>query len=248
MNLARIARATTALPYRLDGGQVAAWKSTTTTNTNKRMWTGANDMLVDHKAYVQALPGILGAYVGPAAIEPKLNESIMVTVNSACEGLHGQLARMAGVEDSKALNDASSVEEACGLVDLDDQVAITFAREFAESDGEQGAYEELAKTYGEDRAKSIKSLCLFLHWGSLGGNTLNDSLSKLGEGGVTPFRLFYVTYYGPLFGVIAVMNAALPIMPRVPSALSAGVGVVLTFVGGSWLAPVGLAGLAFGKE
>ena len=98
------------------------------------------------------------------------------------------------------------------------------------------------------RAKSIKSLCLFLHWGSLGGNTLNDSLSKLGEGGVTPFRLFYVTYYGPLFGVIAVMNAALPIMPRVPSALSAGVGVVLTFVGGSWLAPVGLAGLAFGKE
>ena len=46
-----------------------------------------------------------------------------------------------------------------------------------------------------------------------------------------------------LFGVIALMNAALPFLPKVPSFASSGVGVVLTVVGGSWLAPVGLAGL-----
>ena len=48
----------------------------------------------------------MGAYIGPNAIEPKLNESIMVTVNSAnrcpyCTGLHGELARMAGVEKAQ---------------------------------------------------------------------------------------------------------------------------------------------------
>lgn len=46
----------------------------------------------------------------------------MLTVNSAkqcpyCTGLHGELARMAGVEDSLKLNGATSVEECRELVD-----------------------------------------------------------------------------------------------------------------------------------
>lgn len=98
-------------------------------------------------------------------------------------------------------------------------------------------------TYGAGRARSIRSLCLFLHWGSLGGNTLNHSVSQLAQGNISAFRAGYVTWYGPLFGVIALMNAALPFLPKVPSFASSGVGVVLTVVGGSWLAPVGLAGL-----
>ena len=46
----------------------------------------------------------------------------MLAVNSAkqcpyCTGLHGELARMAGVEDSLKLNGATSVEECRELVD-----------------------------------------------------------------------------------------------------------------------------------
>ena len=62
-------------------------------------------------------------------------------------------------------------------------------------------------TYGAGRARSIRSLCLFLHWGSLGGNTLNHSVSQLAQGNISAFRAGYVTWYGPLFGVIALMNA-----------------------------------------
>ena len=73
----------------------------------KKMWT-AESVLADHRAVANSLLRILGAYVGPHAIEPKLNEAVMVTVNSVnscpyCKGLHGELARMAGVEDSMRL-------------------------------------------------------------------------------------------------------------------------------------------------
>ena len=187
--------------------------------------------------------------IGPNSIEPRLNESIMVTVNSVkqcpyCTGLHGELARMAGVEEPSKLNEASSVEECLELID---ENAIQYARIFAETDNfaDEEAYATLVETYGEGRAYSIKSLCLFLHWGSLGGNTLNHSISQLFQGNVTMFRVAYVLWYGPLFGVIAGMNAALPIMPKVPAVASASVGIVLTVVGGSWLAPVGLTGLLF---
>ena len=42
---------------------------------------------------------------------------------------------------------------------------------------------------GAGRAKSIQSLCLFLHWGSLGGNTLNHSFSQIVSGNVSAFRV-----------------------------------------------------------
>ena len=120
------------------------------------------------------------AYVGPAAIEPKLNESIMVTKFGQecpfCEGLHGSWRAWRAWKTARPSTTHPASRSL--LVDLDDQANRAGVRG---DDGEQ-AYEELAKTYGEDRAKSIKSLCLFLHWGPLGGNTLNDSLSKLGEG------------------------------------------------------------------
>ena len=69
---------------------------------SKKMWT-LSGTLADHRQVFLQLPRILGAYVGPNSIEPSLNEAVMVTVNSEnscpfCEGLHGELARMAGVD------------------------------------------------------------------------------------------------------------------------------------------------------
>ena len=85
----------------------------------KKMWT-ADGCLADHRQVLLNLPNILGAYVGRNAIEPSLNESVMVTVNSEnscpfCEGLHGELARMAGVEDVSTLMQAESLK-ACQQV------------------------------------------------------------------------------------------------------------------------------------
>jgi hypothetical protein len=61
-----------------------------------KTWT-LRTCLDDHGSVWLRLPNIMGAYMGPHSIEPKLNESIMVAVNSVnqcpyCEGLHGQVS------------------------------------------------------------------------------------------------------------------------------------------------------------
>ena len=55
-----------------------------------------------------------------------------------------------------------------------------FARKFAEDDGKgpavEKAYEAVVEQHGNASAKSVKALCWFLNWGSIGGNTLNATL------------------------------------------------------------------------
>ena len=106
----------------------------------KKVWT-LGGCLADHEQVLRHLPRIAGAYVGPHAVAPHLNESVMVTVNSVnscpyCEGLHGELARMAGVDDPEGLMRASSEAECRRRVD---DPAISFARIFAEHDGRGAA-------------------------------------------------------------------------------------------------------------
>ena len=43
--------------------------------------------------------------------------------------------------------------------------------------------------------------------------------------------------------MIKVMNTALAVMPQMPGVFFQGIGVTLTFAGGSWLTPVALLGL-----
>jgi AhpD family alkylhydroperoxidase len=220
---------------------------------SKKTWN-LQTCLADHKDVFMSLPKILDAYAGPNAIEPQLNESIMVAVNSVnecpyCEGLHGQLARMAGVEGPEALQAAKSVSEALKVVD---QPAITYARVFAENNGrgsaEEAAYADIAKHYGDGKAGSIRALCWFLQWGSVGGNTVNSVVfgrfaGSPKKGSSALFEVIFTAYYGPLFGVIWVMNQGLRLMPRVPALVSAAIGVTLTFVGGSFIVPIGIVGL-----
>jgi len=218
------------------------------------MWT-AESVLADHRAVANSLLRILGAYVGPHAIEPKLNEAVMVTVNSVnscpyCKGLHGELARMAGVEDPMRLMGAQSVDECRQVVD---EPAVTYARTFAERDGRGPQLEEafamLEASEGAGRARSIRALCWFLAWGSIGGNTVNAFLSRLKghpkTGSSVLFELIFFVYYGPLFLLIAVVNALLRFFPRVPAWFSALFGVVLTFIAGTWILPVGILSMIF---
>lgn len=92
----------------------------------------------------------------------------MVTVNSAnrcpfCTGLHGQLARMAGLENPAGLEASNSADEARKHVD---QPEISYARIFAEQSGrgdvEAEAFADLAEQVGETRAENTRALCWFL--------------------------------------------------------------------------------------
>ncbi|MEC8380413.1 MAG: hypothetical protein VXZ96_08825 [Myxococcota bacterium] len=216
---------------------------------SKKMWT-LSGAFADHRQVFLQLPRILLAYVGPNSIEPSLNEAVMVTVNSVnscpfCEGLHGELARMAGVDGVDSLMKADSLET---CQKLSPQPAITYARIFAENNGrgqlEIDAFEELSSSEGSKRAASIRALCWFLQWGSIGGNTINGFLARFkGQGRSDSnliFEFLFVIYYGPLFLLIAAVNFLLKFFPKVPAWFSAAFGVILTFIAGTWIVPAGI--------
>ena len=211
---------------------------------SKKMWT-TQGFFADHKIVFRNLFRIAGAYVGPHAVDPELNEAVMVTVNSVnscpyCEGLHGELARMAGVDNPDQLMHAKTLSECTNVVD---DPAIVYARTFAEHDGrgdaETRAFDVLADKTSMGFAMSVRALCWFLLWGSIGGNTLNGFFARLtgrAKKGSSPlFELFFTLYYGPLFLIIAVVNTLLKFAPKVPKWFSAFFGLVLTVIAGSWI-------------
>jgi AhpD family alkylhydroperoxidase len=215
----------------------------------KKMWT-TSGFFADHREVFRNLLRIAGAYIGPNAVDPELNESIMVTVNSVnscpyCEGLHGELARMAGVEDPKGLMKANSESECRKYVD---DPAITYARIFAETDGrgdrESAAFDALQTATSPGFARSVRALTWFLLWGSIGGNTINGFIARLKgqgkEGSSAIFELLFFVYYGPLFLIITVVNTALRFAPAVPKWFSSLFGIVLTVIAGSWILTPGL--------
>lgn len=223
----------------------------------KKMWTFGG-FLADHRSVFLRLPRIAAAYVGPNSVDPQLNESVMVTVNSVnscpyCEGLHGELARMAGVDDPQGLMKAESEVECRKFVD---DPAISFARTFAENDGRGTVVEQslaqLAQATKPAYAASVQALCWFLLWGSIGGNTLNAFFSRLkGQsktGSSFLFETVFFLYYGPLFLIIAIVNALLRFAPKVPKWFSAVFGLLLTVIAGTWIIIPGVLGLLFGTK
>jgi AhpD family alkylhydroperoxidase len=223
----------------------------------KKTWT-LGGCLADHRQVFLNIPRIAGAYVGTNSVAPDLNESVMVTVNSVnscpfCEGLHGELARMAGVEDPKGLMKAKSEDECRSFVD---DPAISFARIFAEQDGRgpavDQAFQSLSGATRPGYAASVRALCWFLLWGSIGGNTINAFLSRLKgrpkTGSSFVFEFFFFVYYGPLFLIIAIVNGLLRFAPRVPKWFSAFFGLLLTVIAGTWIVLPGLLGLVAGTK
>jgi AhpD family alkylhydroperoxidase len=223
----------------------------------KKMWT-LGGCLADHRDVILNLPRIAGAYVGPNSVDPQLNESVMVTVNSVnscpyCEGLHGELARMAGVDDPAGLMKAQSEGECRTFVD---DPAISFARIFAENDGRgtavDAAFDALSTASRPAYAASVRALCWFLLWGSLGGNTINSFFARLTgkskTGSSFLFELVFILYYGPLFVIIATVNALLRFAPTVPKWFSAAFGLLLTVIAGTWIIIPGIVGLVLSPK
>jgi AhpD family alkylhydroperoxidase len=193
-------------------------------------------LLRDHVRFVVMLPRYFSAYVVPGrALAPTTIEAVMVTVNSLntcpyCTGLHGELARMAGVV----------VEQSDPAV----RYAKTFALEAGRGPKVDAAYDKLASTpLGPSRAKSVQSLCCALLWGKTTGNSINaarDKVLKFRWASVTLLDVFILAYYGPLFFVIGLLNEALKIAPKIPPVVSAGIGAVLWVPQALNILPLGL--------
>lgn len=201
-----------------------------------KVWT-LSTFTRDHVRFMAELPHYLGAYIGPRAVPPTVIESVMMTVNSVntcpyCTGLHGQLARMASTTV-----DPKSPE-------------VSFATVFSQEGGRGAkvvqAYEKLVASTGS-RALSVRALCWALLWGKTTGNTINAVRSKIVSlrwWTLSPFELVCFCFYGPLFLVIGILNAALTKFPTVPAWFSAVFGAVLWVPQALHLTIAGLVSLA----
>ena len=187
---------------------------------------------------------VLGMGGAAGVLPSKKIEQILVTMNNSyntcpyCTGLHGQLARMAGYVSTATAASAS----ASGATKMDDETsdpALAFAKTFAIESGRgqdvDAAYQKLCRSsssstdggleggYGPERARSVQSLCWALLWGKTTGNTINNARNKIFNlqlSKITSLDLFVLAYYGPLFGVIGILNICLKYMPTIPPGYS----------------------------
>jgi len=224
--------------------------------SSKKMWTLAGS-LWDHRDIMFSIPKIFDAYVGTNSIYPKMNESVMLAVNSVnncpyCDGLHGQLGRIAGipVKTVDKMLAAKDSDECASLVESpEEKAAVKYARIFAERNGREDSapFKVLTEALGsESKAESVKALCWFLFWGSTTGNTVNAFYSRVSKCALRPdletlFELFFFMVYGPLFFLVFVVMNALRVVPSLPAWASAAVGAVLTTVCAPWILFYGLA-------
>jgi len=196
-------------------------------------------LMANHTRFTLMLPNYLASYIGPSSkLEPVTIEAVMVTMNSYntcpyCTGLHGQLARMAGLADP----DPSDPH-------------VVYAKSFAIESGRgsdvEAEYAKLVEAIGSAKAKNVNALCWALLWGKTTGNSINnarDKILKLSWSKVTSIDLFVLAYYGPLFIIIGLFNALLTVAPLIPKGASAALGVILWVPQALNILPLGLLSL-----
>lgn len=202
-----------------------------------KAWGSWQEVLTDHLTFTKALPKMIGAYIGPCSLSPAMIESVMLAVNSInlcpfCTGLHGDLGRMAGLQNPLKLMASKSTDECLDFCDVDEhKPAVRYARTFAMIDGRgpkhTAAYAELVEKYDTGQAESVRALCWLLYWGSYTGNTLSGAIGhKTAKPGTTAvFNATFSAYYALLFfGAITVLSGILKMLPRMPALVSSTLG------------------------
>ena len=184
-------------------------------------------LLRDHTRFVTILPNYLAAHIIPSyALSPTTIKGGMLTVNSHntypyCAGLHGQLARMAGMGQ-----EPDKFDPAVGY-------AKTFAIEAGRGSDVDASFDALVGQIGTARAKSVQALCWALLWGKTTDNTINNARDNV----------FVLAYYGPLFLVISVLNKILKIIPGIPGYVSASLGAISWLPQAMNIVPLGIASI-----
>jgi len=187
----------------------------------------------------------------------------MLTVNSYntcpyCTGLHGELARMSGLDgdtiDSGSSDTTDDSDEDETNVSEEVKYAQTFAIESGRGNAVKFAYDNMLNTIGMKHAKSVRALCWALLWGKTTGNTINNARDKIlkrddkKKEKVTSLDVFMLIYYGPLFSVIGVLNKILIGMPSsVPKVISSIIGAVLWLPQAINITPLGVVSLVLNK-
>ncbi|GMH90417.1 hypothetical protein TrST_g5529 [Triparma strigata] len=206
------------------------------------LWDDISTCLKDHTEFLTALPLIAASAF---LLTPAEGETVHLSVNSVtacpyCTGLHGNLGRMAGC-DSKGIEGAKTDEECAskaGSTSSNEHEIALYARTFAKSGYSADAQKTLSAKVGQTKAKCVNAMCLFLKWGSYGGNTINDTVSN-----PSIFKIGFSLYYGPLYVIVKVVSALLTVMPtNGPKALNQVMSFALPIIAGAWIVPVGMLG------
>ena len=189
----------------------------------------------------------------------------MLTVNSYntcpyCTGLHGELARMSGL-DGDTIGSGSASTDTNDKDDDDEtnvseevKYAQTFAIESGRGNAVKFAYDNMLNTIGMKHAKSVRALCWALLWGKTTGNSINGARDKILNKGsdkkekITSLDVFMLIYYGPLFSIIGVLNKILTTLPSsVPRLISSVIGAVLWLPQAINITPLGIVSLVLNK-
>jgi hypothetical protein len=154
---------------------------------------------------------------------------------------------MTGLKQTCAINTYRISREA------QEEVMLAYARTFGQGNGRgeciEKRFQELEKAVGKGKAASVRALCWFIHWGSIGGNTILSFYRGRLAGSPKPdssflFEIIFTAYYTPLYLVISATTVLLKAFPApVPKVISMAIGCILTPVAAVWIVPVGLLGL-----
>ena len=181
--------------------------------------------LQDHLQVMKSIPKIFDSYAGPNKLDAQVSESVMLAVNSVnacpyCTSLHGELGRMAGLEDK--VDQINTAKDGSALKKVAKDPEVAYARKFGECNGRGAALEDqysaLVKAVGPGKAAAVNAQCWFLHWGSTCGNTLlsfwkGRLLGNSKCGSSLLFEVAFALYYTPCYLAIDLTSRLLKLFP-----------------------------------
>jgi len=221
------------------------------TSSDKKVWIWQGSFQ-DHVRILIHLPFF---FVAPIALPPKAVESVHLSVNSVnrcpfCTGLHGEIGRLAGLEDALAVNESAKLSAS---EEIEFGIFSNYGKSFGTHNGRgaavDGLFEQIREEKGVLAAKSAQGLAFFLMWGSMTGNTLisfyrGTLRGEMKEGSNIVFEICFAVYYSLLFGIITAVSKILSFVPsNVPVFVNVIIGLVLPLVASIWIIPYAIVGL-----
>ena len=172
-----------------------------------------------------------------------MNDAYSTKTCPYCTGLHGELLRLSEKPEGYDVADKG--------IDATDPI-VAYAKSFCQARGRGIEIEtkELAKltdAIGPLKASSVNKLCWASVWGQTTGNSINsarDKILSLSLSSVTNLDIVLLSWYGPLFVAIGIVNAILKRIPgSFPAVVSTAIGVILWIPQAVFIAPVGFLSL-----
>jgi AhpD family alkylhydroperoxidase len=216
--------------------------TTTTSAFEKKSWTW-KDSFQDHCRVLVHLPLIFAA---PLFLSPKDLETIHLSINSVndcqfCGNLHGELGRMAGLENEALTSDEENLAH-----DVFADFGYTFAKNNGFGTEVRTKYDEIVAAHGGFAGLSAEGIGYFMLWASLTGNTIKSFLEGTLRGSTKPgsnviFEIFFVLYYGPLVIISVLLSVILKIFPSgMPTFFHVVFSLFLATVSSFWIVPYGI--------